>query len=219
MTECMICFDPLSSHVAFELSCGHSTFHGRCIVEWFLNSDEHQCPVCRHEVEQYRPRHLLVLNAPMLPTSDAVSCVFCRTPVGTSSSNIDQVNGCQRCGRLVHQFCIPEADETTTTATATEDNSAETVPDVPPQSTDTLKTMGNSAFKEGDLKGAIQVRTCGIGRVFIHWWSYNCCFISLNFVMASTGMAEQRMRMHMCLWCRIASHRIASVGRISETLL
>ena len=45
--KCSICFEPVrstNSASTKRLICGHS-FHLKCILNWFLESDE--CPVCR----------------------------------------------------------------------------------------------------------------------------------------------------------------------------
>ena len=51
-TECIICYEPLSTSTTSTLECGHA-FHASCVEEW-LDKDG-RCPVCRHQIREVVP--------------------------------------------------------------------------------------------------------------------------------------------------------------------
>ena len=48
--ECSICLNDITVLTGvYTTSCGHS-FHFRCALTWFINSEVENCPMCRHEM-------------------------------------------------------------------------------------------------------------------------------------------------------------------------
>ena len=48
--ECSICLSDITALTGvYTTSCGHS-FHFRCALTWFVNSEVENCPMCRHEM-------------------------------------------------------------------------------------------------------------------------------------------------------------------------
>jgi hypothetical protein len=48
--ECSICLSDITAATGvYTTSCRHS-FHFRCAVTWFVNSEVENCPMCRHEM-------------------------------------------------------------------------------------------------------------------------------------------------------------------------
>lgn len=52
--ECSICLDKYSfGNFIISLPCGH-LFHKKCIYEWFMNSVNYKCPVCRTSFYRFK---------------------------------------------------------------------------------------------------------------------------------------------------------------------